>query len=227
MKNTDEGDCKDTDEAIKPEVSVRAPSFDEEVERVRYYNAKGVTTGVVLPDGVGSIKLPLTAIREIMQKEYYPRYYDKGLDRLNQHSEAISESLAVLMRYKEAWGFELEPDINIRLTRYGKAGSYYMHTKEVILKTDSEGNFGSKNPASDAVHEITHFAIEHLIQKYKVPQSEKERIVDILCATMYPELFEKEVAKLGAAALETYRNALDRLPEVFESNFGKNEQETS
>lgn len=223
VKNLNEDNTQNPDETIKPGVTVRAYSVDEEFERVRHYNAISATTGVILPEGVDSTKLPVSEIVEAVQREYDSEYYIKGMERLNQHVGEISDSMALLMRYKEAWGLDLEPDMVISLTRYGKAGSYDMRTKEVILRTDSEGNFGSKNPASDAVHEIIHFAIDHLIQKYKVPQSEKERIVDILCATMYPQLFEKEAATLGSEVLETYSNALDRLPEIFERNFGTKE----
>lgn len=137
------------------------------------------------------------------------------------HKAEISQAVAELLKYKESWGFEFDPSINIRLTRYGKAGSYYMHTGEVILRTDSEGNFGFENPTRDTLHEVMHFAIEHLVKQNGVTQRDKERIVDILCASVYPQYFPDIAESVGEEALALYRSALVNLPKVFEEKYGR------
>ncbi len=51
-------------------------------------------------------------------------------------------------------------------------------------------------------HEIVHMAIEHLIQKYKIQQWHKERLVDLMMDKYFPGLTEKQNIKEDVSAVD-------------------------
>ena len=105
-------------------------------------------------------------------------------------------------------------DYKLILTKYGMGGSYSL-PNQIIL------NINSKSKINTILHEITHLTIEAYIQKYKIQQNQKERIVDLILTSKQISLNNYKMQKRG----KEYKKLTDKLfKEYFKpplSNFFK------
>lgn len=87
------------------------------------------------------------------------------------------------------WKFKIAKEYKIILTAYGTCGSYNSTENNIIIRcTDNATPF----PIS-IFHEAIHIGIEKLIiQKYKLNQMEKERIVDLICKNYIGEEYRMQ-----------------------------------
>ena len=185
-----------SDETAKPEIIVEPATIDDEIRRVRhnivsFETITNETQNVVMPKGLDvNHKSNLQDAEKLTREEYDPTFYLVGLERVQATLPKILGSIETLRQFQQAWGFELEDSYRIVLTRYGTGGSYDTSIREVIMRTTRQGEFERSNPAATPVHEITHLCVEHLVEKYGLSFSEKERLVNGIDITVFPEIFD-------------------------------------
>ena len=87
------------------------------------------------------------------------------------------------------WKFKIAKEYKIILTAYGTCGSYNSTENNIIIRCADHAM-----PFSISIfHEAIHIGIEKLIiQKYKLNQMEKERIVDLICKNYIGEEYRMQ-----------------------------------
>lgn len=151
-------------------------------DRMEWYKNKGYR--VEMPKElslVGNFCKDLEYIKKIVSKEFEQDIYKKEEKYILDNISTIN---LVLEEFFFATSIEPHSNYEILLTRYGVGGSYWPPNKIIInLKFRN----GSKL-LNSIIHEIIHLSIEDLIQKYKVDQWEKERLVDLIFDKVAPEI---------------------------------------
>jgi len=122
-------------------------------------------------------------------------YRDKFLSRYNatqlHNQDKVLESEAqpalecvadTLAPFVKKWGMKIPDDITIKVT-YGYGASYKSNENTMVLRGT---RMPSERVAKTLQHELVHMIIQkEIIEKYRVPQDLKERIVDIICSEYF------------------------------------------
>jgi hypothetical protein len=165
-------------------------------KRLKWYFDNGYNlSNSVLPKNINVEELEKASEKEII--EYVSKEYNSEF--FKQHEESINsllpEYLGKLRSCLSEIGIELLPNIEIRLTKYGIAGSY--NVPNVVIANISK--FFNIGLIRNILHEIIHLHIQDLIDKYKIGQWEKEIIVDSLFEKFFPDIFKKQNYKIDAS----------------------------
>lgn len=117
---------------------------------------------------------------ELKSAVYSEGDYDVGFEKVEEALPLVDVMLDKIKGLDLNWDFKIFSQYNVNLTLYGPGGSYDPETGHITLFTTPQGQFKQyANPANTIIHEIVHMGIEaSLINKYEVPHSMKERIVD-------------------------------------------------
>lgn len=123
------------------------------------------------------------------QEIYNSSDYQKGFEKIEAQLDVLNPLVSELGAIDYEWDFKFYPTYDVILTLYGPGGSYNPDTGTIIIYTNSEGEFkGYPNPANTIIHEVVHIGIEEsLIQKYQVPHTMKERMVDTMVSILFSE----------------------------------------
>jgi len=165
--------------------------------------------------------IDINHLRNIFYIEIYDASaFNKGLDKLQQIKIIVESIFSKLIPLNKSWGFKIIPKYEILLTLYGSNGSYNSLTGRIIIKTTKNGIF-NLNPSNTIIHEIVHIGIEeNIINKYKLTQDEKERVVDLICSKYLNEyISEYEFQEVGNQNLDpfiTEKGILKNLPVAIE-----------
>jgi len=137
---------------------------------------------------------------------YHIGDYEKGYEHVITQLPAVNRMLARIIEGPKNWHFQHFPTHQITLTLYGPGGSYHPHDGSILLFTTPFGSFKSyENPANTLIHELIHIGIEEsIIQKYQLPHSLKERVVDnIVMLFFQKELPTYRKQPMGNAAIDS------------------------
>lgn len=140
------------------------------------------------------------------------RDYLNGYAKIVDGLPIIENAISQIASEPWYWHFQRFPKYSIKLTLYGPGGSYNPEKGEIILLTDTTGNFkGNKSPVNTIIHEIIHIGIESsIINKYDLSHCIKERIVDRFIQVYFDEnLLDYEVQDFGneeAVLIDKYLN---------------------
>lgn len=110
-----------------------------------------------------------------------------------------------LSRFLSSLGFSPIDTLNVRLTKYGIGGSYYVPNDVVINVSFCYG----MGLVRTILHETIHLHIQHLIDRYGVGQWDKEALVDCLFERFMPELLKKQ----------QYREDVSAAQDIFAKNY--------
>jgi len=119
-----------------------------------------------------------------VEKEYDPDKFISVIGSLNQLYKPYEVKL---VKFVENLNLPVITDITVNLTIYGIAGSYSVPNQIII----NISKFYGIGLLRNVLHEIIHLHIQHLIDKYKVGQWEKETVVNLLFATAFPDIYKK------------------------------------
>lgn len=147
------------------------------------------------PDGVSEDSTD-EEIDTAVHAEYSESEYEKFKEFIESKCGEFSDNLEKL---KAVPSLVLRDVYTIVLTKYGVGGSYNAEKGLTIVnlsRGDKESMIGI------IFHEIVHMAIEHLIQKYKIQQWHKERLVDLMMDKYFPGLTEKQNIKEDVSAVD-------------------------
>jgi hypothetical protein len=219
------------EEKAPPKILFRASTIDEETDHVwRYisgiksFDANGYKPR--LPDDQtvrdmvadarkgSTIWMGREKTRDAIKKTYATSDYDAYIEKLKASEDRIASAFAVYYDLRQKWGFIIFPEYEVRVTQYGVGGSYIAAKGTVIINPHS----ARKDPAATVLHEIFHIGIEKkLIDKYKLPQNIKERIVDLFMSSHFKNLItDYTLQPRGDRRIDRYldhADAWDKLPE--------------
>ncbi len=116
----------------------------------------------------------------IKDSVYRKSDYEQGYHKIENQRSLINTMISLLSQSERNWDFKVFDTYQINLTLYGPGGSYNPDEGSILIHTTPKGKFKQyDNPANTIIHEITHIGIEKsIINKYQVPHTLKERIVD-------------------------------------------------
>ncbi len=130
-------------------------------------------------------------IKNTIVEEYNETDYKKVADTVNEQWLKFSPRLE---KYFSETKIKFEDAYEIKLTKYGVAGSYNLPST-VIANIQAHYDAGL---VKTIIHEIIHLSIQELIEKYEVEHWEKERIVDLIVFKIVPE-----IAKMQNISIDT------------------------
>lgn len=190
-------------------------STESEIERVlatkrrlKWYFDNGYNlSNSVLPKNISVEELNKKS--EIELTKYIKEEYNSEL--FIPHEKTINlllpEYLNKLEVYFSQVNIEVLPNIEIRLTKYGTAGSY--NVPNIVIVNIS--NFFNIGLIRSILHETIHLHIQSLIDKYKIGQWEKEIIIDNIFEKFSPDILKRQ----------NYPIDTSRIKKIFEENYPK------
>jgi len=230
------------EKSLTPKISVRPMTIDEEFSRICWY----IRDANFFQEHKYNILLPTenplfiqfyqrreglkpqeeTTLKNEFKNIYPNNSYDKekysfAINEVFKTSE-MKESVFFLQQLKNKWGFMIPDEYLILLTKYGGGGSYDIKNN-TITYNDNQPNNSKLNFIRVALHEAMHIGIEEkIIRHFNLNHLEKERIVDLMCKTIYAKVLSVwNIQKLGEVKLDQYIKSLEdieKLPEVI-SNY--------
>lgn len=116
----------------------------------------------------------------VIDSVYNETDYKAGNNKIKNQLPLINKMLNQLNTLSYNWSFKEFDKYTVNLTLYGPGGSFNPSEGSLLLFTTPNGKFKNyQNPANTIIHEIIHIGIEEpIIQKYNVPHTLKEHIVD-------------------------------------------------
>lgn len=193
-------------------------SEKEDVDRILYtiskwgfYQQNYDVNQIRLPAKLDRAKIKECLKDEIMdgvRKEYlnnstkiYKKVEQEILDNWQKVSEKIEE-------VSVETGINFPGELKIQLTCYGIGGGWWLPNKIILVATRFY-------PLATIVHELIHLTIEDWIQKYKVGQAQKERIVDLFMSKYFGDLFPDRL--IPKWSQQVYQKiAYQEIDEIFE-----------
>lgn len=185
-------------------------SKEFEIERVlstkrklKWYLNNGYNlSNLVLPKNISVEELEEKSNNEIIEYingEYNPEIFKQHEQNINS---LLPEYLNKLVNYLSEINVELLSNIEIKLTKYGIAGSYNV-PNIVIINISKFFNIGL---VRNILHEIIHLHIQNLIDKYKIGQWKKEIIVDCIFEKFFPDIFKRQKYPIDAFEIQKIFN---------------------
>lgn len=138
---------------------------------------------------------------------YSKKNYNNGYKKVHEQLSLINKMIKEINELELNWKFKKFETYQVNLTLYGPGGSYNPDEGSILIYTTSNGNFkGYSNPAYTIIHEIVHIGIqESIIDKYNLPHSLKERIVDNMVSLCFGKyLSEYKVQDMGDNRIDSY-----------------------
>lgn len=155
------------------------------IKNIQWYKEKGYS--VRLPEKLKEKDILL--LKKISKKEVsdaVSKEYDKS-DYLKIKTEIAKHLQNIFLLFKEKFFFsdyKSNSSYNINLTKYGTNGSYEAPATIIINFRDRE----LKNILKTITHEMVHLRIERLVSENKLDHWKKERLVDLICQKIIPDL---------------------------------------
>lgn len=151
-------------------------------------------------------------VKSLKDSVYNKNDYLKGYEKIELGVSLIEKAITKLSDEKYKWGFVFFPEYKIKLTLYGPGGSYDNNAGSVLLQTYPDGRFkGYNNPINTIIHEIIHIGIEQpIIQKYNLPHTTKERIVDLFVKICFGDLIPNyRIQEFGDKRIDKYLTSVE------------------
>lgn len=158
------------------------------INRLNWYlDNKYNINSLSFPKSFGVNKLASISEKDIVvvvEKEYDSNKFISAIESLNQLYKPYETKLA---KFVENLNLPIITDITVNLTIYGIAGSYSVPNKIIV----NISKFYSVGLLRNVLHEIIHLHIQPLVDKYGISQWKKETVVNLLFATVFPDIYKK------------------------------------
>ena len=175
-------------------------------ERLKWYFDNGYNlSNSVLPQNISTEELSKKSEDEIA--EYVSKEYDSEVFKLHIQiiNSLLPNYLNKLADYFSEINIKVLPNIEIKLTKYGTAGSY--NTPNTVIVNISR--FFDVGLIRNILHEIIHLHIQGLVDKYQIEQWEKEIVVDSIFEKFFPDIYKKQNYKIDES----------RVQKIFKENY--------
>lgn len=146
-------------------------------------------------------------IHELVSEEFSEGVYQEITETLLLEWPNVAEELKKLL---ENCSLSIQPGYKITLTRYGTGGSYNL--PNLVYLNIRFQNGDTHRVFVTLIHEVIHLSIQELINKYNIAQWQKERLVDLMLATFFPEM-----KRMQKNILE--KTELDKIDKIFNSGY--------
>jgi len=151
------------------------------VHKIDWYRKMGykplLPGGFSVESDLSELKIP--DIKKLINKEYKKEDYKKVAFAIKNKSFIKS-----LPEKFEKIGLKYRKTYYIFLTKYGVGGSYKTPDKIILNINKKKSGF----IITTIIHEIIHLSIEGFIQKNKISHWQKERLVDLIMAELFPKI---------------------------------------
>ena len=171
---------------IKYSVKTEKQRIKNAIKNLAWYKKLGYVP--CFPKNINPEIDSLEKIYAALQKEYKDKDYRESAILIKKKFSRIENNF--YDRLQKVCGKKIRKNYKLILTKYGVGGSYAPPNK-IIIKINAG------NPINIILHEIVHLAIEPYIQKYKIKQNEKERIVDLILTSKLISLKNYKMQKRG------------------------------
>lgn len=150
---------------------------------------------------------------------YKEEDYLQGAETINEQVALITKMVTSISQSKRNWHFKEFETYQINLTLYGSGGSYDPDNGTITLFTTPNGQFKNyDNPANTIIHEIVHIGMEaSIMQKYAVPHTMKERIIDQFVSLNFQNLLpDYRIQNMGDNRIDPYLTDKESLTNLSE-----------
>jgi len=200
------------------------------IQDIKFFENNNYT--ISLPEGPLIEELLVKSKNNKLSKEDYKRLevyikdsiynksdYKKGYDKISGELVLIHQMINEINDLNLRWNYKEFNNYQINLTLYGPGGSYNPDNGSILIYTTPEGRFKNyENPINIIIHEIIHIGIEKsIINKYEIPHTLKERIVDtfvFLCFRQY--LPDYRMQNMGDNRIDNYLKTKEDLMDLHE-----------
>jgi len=210
---------------VPDRLSVAVPSAEEEsdyiwrtLQDIKFFEEQNYQLS--LPKGFLIEELKAKAKVNALSEEDYERLkmfvrdsvynrkdYQEGYHKIEQRLELVNRMIDEISKSSFNWNFKVFERYQINLTLYGPGGSYDPNEGSLLIFTSPTGQFKNyEDPACTIIHEIVHIGMEEsLINKFQVPHTLKERIVDAFVFLSFKDvLTEYRVQEMGENRADEY-----------------------
>lgn len=168
-------------------------------KKLKWYFDNGYNlSNSVLPKQLSADELDKkleTEIIKYINEEYDSEFFQPHIRTINS---LLPNYLNKLIEYFSQIDIEGLSSIEIKLTKYGTAGSY--NTPNIVIVNISRSfNIGL---IRNILHEIIHLHIQGLIDKYQIKQWEKEIIVDCLFEKFNADILKRQNYPMDASKIQ-------------------------
>lgn len=157
-------------------------------------------------------------LKAVIQDSIYNKAdYQKGYEKIENELELINRMIDEISQSNFNWNFKEFNTYQVNLTLYGPGGSYNPDEGSILIFTTTQGQFKNyDNPVNTIIHEITHIGIEEaIINKYNVPHTLKERIVDTFVFLNFNEyLPDYRIQDMGEKRTDQYLKTKEDLKDL-------------
>jgi hypothetical protein len=181
---------------IKYSLQLEKQRVKKTIEKLSWYERLGYSPR--FPQNVNPKNDNLKKIYSAIKYEYIEEDYKNIAAEIKIKFSEIEKDFCE--KFKKLYGKKIRKNFKLILTKYGVGGSYSLPNKIIL-------NINMKSLVNTILHEITHLVIESYIQKYKIPQNQKERIVDLILSSKSIALKGYVIQKRG----EEYKKIIDPL----------------
>lgn len=201
-----------------PTTNQEATSVWRTINNIQFFEKQGYS--IILPkdDRVNELirksknggfgNAEYSTIMEMLESGAYQKNdYHAAYNKVKEQELLINSMIERIDTMKNNWDFDFRMfDIYaVVFTLYGSGGSYDPDTGTLMLFTSKEGNFKNyHNPSNTIIHEIVHIGIEEsIVQKYNVPHTLKERIVDKMVFLLFGDLLpDYQIQNMGDTVID-------------------------
>jgi len=170
--------------------------IEKTLKKLPWYDRLGYTPR--FPKNINPKIDSFKKINSALKNEYNEKDYKDAKNEILKKISIIEKDF--ISKLENICGKKAKKEYKLILTKYGVGGSYCL-PNQIIL------NINSKSKINTILHEITHLTIEVYIQKYKVEQNQKERIIDLILTSKQISLNNYKMQKRG----KDHKKIIDRL----------------
>lgn len=131
--------------------------------------------------------------------------YDEAICKIKEFIPKISKAETKFKALHDSWGFKIYDKYVIDLDYFGSGGKYFYQTGHVTVGIKG-GVPTDEKIIGLILHEMIHLGIQELIvNRFNLPQEEKERIVDNLCVYVLDGIVDSKRMRLEDGTMTAYQ----------------------
>ncbi|MFH1315851.1 MAG: hypothetical protein ABIH67_05670 [Candidatus Uhrbacteria bacterium] len=181
---------------IKYSIRLEEQRIEKTIKKLPWYNKLGYRPH--FPKNINPEIDNLKKINIALKNEYNEKDYKNAKNKILKKNSVIGKKF--ISNLENICGKKAKKEYELILTKYGVGGSYFLPNQIII-------NINSKSKINTILHEITHLVIESNIQKYKIEQNQKERIIDLILTSKQISLDNYKMQKRG----KEHKKTIDKL----------------
>lgn len=203
-----------------PTIEQEATSIWKTINDIEFFEKQGYTINLPKDKLIDSLiikskkgtfgNIDYSSIYGLLESKIFSESdYLLALAEVQEQEQLINRMILQIDSLKKFWDwdFGMHKNYAVVFTLYGSGGSYDPTSGTVTLFATKDGGFKNyRNPSNTIIHEIVHIGIENsIVQKYNLPHTLKERIVDAIVFLLFNDLLpEYKIQNMGDTKIDDY-----------------------